>query len=323
MDRLKKIEKISVQKNLTENFLKLMPSFYEMESSFLSDVYKRYGDLEGGNIVICFARDCHLEILRKREEDMNFDLSLEKFWKNHKDVHQPKKKIILVSKETGLPKETARRKIISLIRLKHLRKGEKNRLFWEPDSELKETYVNIINEEIISLSKFIFEQGKFLYLNLPISKIQKELRSNYSFYWYHYLNVQLEYIKFWHEKLKDLEMLLIGLQVIIQTLNYLKRKSSDFSSLLNQKNLKNLSTKNANISATSVSDITGIPRATCIRKLDKFVKMKILFKDEKTKRYYLSFDQSTFNPMLQPEWMKHKISILSDFSSVVMRGLYR
>ena len=323
MERLKKIEKISVQKNLTENFLKLMPSFYEMESSFLSDVYKRYGDLEGGNIVICFARDCHLEILRKREEDMNFDLSLEKFWKNHKDVHQPKKKIILVSKETGLPKETARRKIISLIRLKHLRKGEKNRLFWEPASELKETYVNVINEEIISLSKFIFEQGKFLYLNLPISKIQKELKSNYSFYWYHYLNVQLEYIKFWHDKLKDLEMLLIGLQVIIQTLNYLRRKSSDFSSLLSTKNLKNLSTKNANISATSVSDITGIPRATRIRKLDKFVKMKILFKDEKTKRYYLSFDQSTFNPMLQPEWMKHKISILSDFSSVVMRGLYR
>ena len=323
MDRLKKIEKISVQKNLTENFLKLMPSFYEMESSFLSDVYKRYGDLEGGNIVICFARDCHLEILRKREQDMDFDLSLEKFWKNHKDVLQPKKKIILVSKETGLPKETARRKIISLIRSKHLRKGEKNRLFWEPASELKETYINVINEEIISLSKFIFEQGKFLYLNLPISKIQKELKSNYSFYWYHYLNVQLEYIKFWHEKLKDLEMLLIGLQVIIQTLNYLKRKSSDFSSLLNTKNLKNLSTKNANISATSVSDITGIPRATCIRKLDKFVKMKILFKDEKTKRYYLSFDQSTFNPMLQPEWMKHKISILSDFSSVVMKGLYR
>ncbi len=323
MERLKKIEKTSVQKNLTENFLKLMPSFYEMESSFLSDVYKRYGDLEGGNIVICFARDCHLEILRKREQDMDFDLSLEKFWKNHKDVHQPKKKIILVSKETGLPKETARRKIISLIRLKHLRKGEKNRLFWEPASELKETYVNIINEEIVSLSKFIFEQGKFLYLNLPVSKIQKEIKSNYSFYWYHYLNVQLEYIKFWHEKLKDLEILLIGLQVIIQTLNYLKRKSADFSSLLNTKNLKNLSTKNANISATSVSDITGIPRATCIRKLDKFVKMKILFKDEKTKRYYLSFDQSTFNPMLQPEWMKHKISILSDFSSVVMKGLYR
>ena len=324
MDRLKKIEKISVQKNLTENFLKLMPSFYEMESSFLSDVYKRYGDLEGGNIVICFARDCHLEILRKREQDMDFDLSLEKFWKNHKDVLQPKKKIILVSKETGLPKETARRKIISLIRSKHLRKGEKNRLFWEPASELKETYINVINEEIISLSKFIFEQGKFLYLNLPISKIQKELKSNYSFYWYHYLNVQLRYIKFWQNKLKDLEMLLIALQTIILSLNYLKRNVSDFSNLINQNRIpKNINAKDANISATSISDVTGIPRATCIRKLDKFVKMKVLEKDEGSKRYYLLFNQTTMNPMLDTEWMKNKITILSDFSSIVIKSIVR
>ena len=34
-------------------------------------------DLEGGNIVIFFARDCHLEILRKRESDLDFDLSLD------------------------------------------------------------------------------------------------------------------------------------------------------------------------------------------------------------------------------------------------------
>ena len=320
----KKIEKKTVYKNLTENFIKLMPTFYEMESSFLSGVYKRYGDLEGGNIVIFFARDCHLEILRKREKSLNFDLSLENFWINHKDVIQSKKKIILVSQATGLPKETTRRKIISLIKKKHLKKGDRNRIFWEPDSELKETYIKIIEEEINSLSKFIFEQGKLLSLNLSISKIEKEIKTNYSFYWFHYLNVQLEYIKFWQEKLKDLEMLLIGLQVIILTLNFLKRKHNDYTSLINnQKNLKNLATSEANISATSVSDITGIPRATCIRKLDTFVKMKILQKDEKTKRYSLLLSQTTFNPMLQPEWMKHKITILSNFSSTVMGGLVR
>ena len=69
-----------------------MPSFYEMESSFLSDVYKRYGDLEGGHIVISFARDLHLEILRKRENDLAFNLSLDNFWNNHKYVVQSKKK---------------------------------------------------------------------------------------------------------------------------------------------------------------------------------------------------------------------------------------
>ena len=324
MNRSNNIENKLIQKNFTENFLKIMPTFYEMESSFLSGVYKRYGDLEGGNIVIFFARDCHLEILRKREKDLNFNLSLDNFWLNHKGVFQSKKKIILVSQQTGLPKETTRRKIISLIKKKHLKKGDKNKLFWEPDFDLKESYVKIIDEEIASLSKFIFEQTKLLSLGLSISRIEREIKSNYSFYWYHYLNVQLEYIKFWQDKLKDLEMLLIGMQVLILTMNSIKRNNSDFSFSSNsQKKFENLSEFNPDISATSVSDITGIPRATCIRKLDKFVKMKVLEKDVKSKRYFLKLNQTTLNPMLDVDWLKQKISILSEFSSLIMRGLFR
>ena len=321
---MKYLENKLIQKNLTDNFIKLMPTFYEMESSFLSGIYKRYGDLEGGNIVIFFARDCHLEILRKREKDLSFDLSLDNFWENHKNIHQTKKKIILVSEQTGLPKETARRKIISLIKQKHLKKGDKNKLYWEPDYPLKETYVKIIDEEINSLSKFIFEQTKLLSLTLPISKIEKEIKNNYSFYWYHFLSVQLEYIKFWQDKLKDLEMLLIGVQVLILTLNSLRRNFTNFNSVLgNQKGLKSILEFNADISATSVSDITGIPRATCIRKLEKFVKMRVLQKNQKSKRYSLILDQTTFNPMLSQDWMKHKIKILSDFSFIVIKGLVK
>ena len=321
METLKKFEKDNLEKSLKDNYTKLMPTFYEMESTFLSGVYKRYGDLEGGNIVIYFARDLHLEILRKRELDLSFDLSLDMFWKNHKNVKQTKKKIILVSKETGLPKETTRRKIISLIKKKHLKKEEKNRLYWAPASEHKETYLKIIDEQVNSLSKFILEQAKLFNSAIPLSRIEKEIKKNYSFYWYHYLNVQLQYIRFWHKKLNDLEMLLIGLQSIIQTLNYFK-KSENINSAQNVFS-KNIDTKNANISATSVSEVTGIPRATCIRKLDKFVKMKVLEKDLNTKRYYLKLNQTTLNPMLEGEWLKQKISIVSDFSSVIMKALFR
>ena len=31
-------------------------------------------------------------------------------------------------------------------------------------------------------------------------KIQKEIKNNYCFFWYHYLNFQLEYLKFWQLK---------------------------------------------------------------------------------------------------------------------------
>ena len=183
MNSFKKLEKKNVEKVLLDNFIDLMPFFYEMESSFLSDIYKRYGDLEGGNIIIFFARDLHLEILKKREIDLNFDLSLDTFWNNHKSIIQGKKKIVTIAKNTGLPRETARRKMLSLIKHKHIKKTEKNILFWEPCSKSKDSYIKIIEGEISLLSRFIFQQLKFFSLNIPIDKIEKELKNNYSFYW--------------------------------------------------------------------------------------------------------------------------------------------
>ena len=204
---------------------------------------------------------------------------------------------------------------MSLIKKKHIKKADKNRIFWEPASEFKESYIKIIEQQISSLSKFIYEESKFLNLNLTFTKIQKEIKSNYSFFWYHYLNFQLEYIKFWQERLKDLEMLLIGLQAQIQTLNFLSKKVSiDFNSLFHNKIPKNINIKDANISATSISEVTGIPRATCIRKLERFVKMKFLEKDKDTKRYYLLLEQLSTNPLVPAkEGMRKTIHIFSNF----------
>ena len=274
MNGVKKFEKENIQKILLDNFINLMPFFYEMESTFLSGIYKRYGDLEKGNIVIFFAKDLHLKILRKREVDLTFNLSLDEFWHNHKNVIQDEKKIVTIAKGVGLPRETVRRKILRLIKEKHIKKTEKNTIFWEPDSKSKDSYIEIIREQINSLSKFIFQQSKLISLNIPLFKIEKEIKNNYSFYWYHYLNTQLQYIKFWQEEFKDLEMLLIGLQTLIQSIRDLKnsRKLQNLDSFLLNKMKKTTNspnTKNIGISATSVSEVTGIPRANCIRKLEK------------------------------------------------------
>jgi len=329
MDSFKKLEKKSVEKILLENFIDLMPAFYEMESSFLSDIYKRYRDLEGGNIVIFFARDLHLQILRKREVDLNFDLSLDEFWNNHKNIIQKKKKIITIAKTTGLPRETTRRKILSLIQTKHIKKTEKNTVFWEPYSKSKDSYVKIIEEQINLLSKFIFQLLEFLSLNIPVSKIKKEIKNNYSFYWYHYLNIQLQYIKLWQQQFKDPEMLLIGLQILIQGIRDLKnlnklRNLDSFLLIKSTKSTASFNTKNAGISATSISEVTGIPRTNCIRKLEKYIKMKIIEKNPVSKRYHLipaqiKYAPSPANPILNG--IKNTIDLFSDFSSIFLRSL--
>ena len=329
MDGFKKLEKKNVEKILLDNFVDLMPSFYEMESSFLSDIYTRYGDLERGNIIIFFAKDLHLEILRKREVDLNFDLSLNEFWNNHENIIQKKKKIITIAKSTGIPRETARRKILSLIKRKHIKKTEKNTVFWKPDSKSKDSYIVIIEKEINSLTRFIFQQLKFFSINIPVTRIEKEIKNNYSFYWYHYLNTQLEYIKLWQLQFKDLEMLLIGLQTLIQSIRHLKNssKSQNLDSFLQSRTIKvadSFNDKNLGISATSISEVTGIPRANCIRKLEKYIKMKMVEKNPVTKRYNLIPAQtrsapSPANPIL--DGIKHTVNIFSEFSSIILKSL--
>ena len=85
-------------------------------------------------------------------------------------------------------------------------------------------------------------------------------------------------------------------------------------------------TKNIGISATSVSEVTGIPRANCIRKLEKYIKMKVVEKNLLTKRYNLIPGQiksssSIDNPIL--DGIKDTIDIFSEFSSMIIRSLSR
>tara|TARA_Y100000590_G_scaffold469277_1_gene655915 strand:- start:526 stop:1476 length:951 start_codon:yes stop_codon:yes gene_type:complete len=316
MDLEKKVTVKNLQNNFEKNFYKILPFFYEMQTTFLSGIYKRYGDLEGGQIVIYFARDLHLRVMRKREEDLNFDLSLEKFWFNHHNTPQNQHKIIAVARYTGLPKETARRKILLLTKDKHLKKTSKNKLYWEPASQYKETYVTIIKEQINSLSKFLYEQSKCLSMDIPFNKFYKEIEKNYCFYWYHYLNAQLEYMKFWQLKTKDLEILLIGLQSLIQSFNYFKLKSN--------KGLGGPSVVYPDISATSVSEVTGIPRATCIRKLEWLCKAKFIKKDLENKRYHLLHDKFTENILNHPlANIKATVEIFTEFSLIIYRSLLR
>ena len=309
-----KVSQKIIEENFEKNSSKILPIFYEMQSTFLSGIYKRYGDLEGGQIVIYFARNLHLKVMRKREEDLNFDLSLDKFWSNHQNTVQDRQKIISVSRFTGLPKETTRRKILLLTKHKHLKKTNKNNLYWEPSSQAKETYIYIIKEQINSLSKFLFEQSKYLNLNVPFAKLHKEIEENYCFYWYHYLNTQLSFMKYWQNKTKDLEILLIGLQSLIQSLNYLRQKSVN----------NNSSQKYPDISATSVSEVTGIPRATCIRKLEWLSNAKFVHKDPKSKRYNLVNEEMSDNFAKNPlNNVKIAAGKFAEFSSIVYKGVLR
>ena len=302
---------VEIQKVYKENYRKIIGEFMNIQSEFLSGIYNRYDkDLDAANIVLFFAKNLHQETLRLRDSDLNVDISFENFWNNHSKIRQKNFKIISIAKETGLPKETTRRKINNLIRSKMLEK-QKNYLSWKPVEKHKESYNEIVSEELKQISKLI--QVICIHLNITFSreKITNELKKYYSFYWYHYLNTQLQYLKMWQNRLSDLELLLISMQCLIQ------------SNLNSDKGIKD-NIKLGSVSATSISDVTGIPRATCIRKLDKLYKMKIIKKDQETKRYYFDNKKIYNSNVLRPdEIAENTIEIFSNFFLIILKALLR
>ena len=70
----------AISELLKINYSDLIPAFYESQSLFLCNIYKRHRSIETASIVLCFARNIHLEIIRQREKDLNFNISSEKFW---------------------------------------------------------------------------------------------------------------------------------------------------------------------------------------------------------------------------------------------------
>ena len=75
-------------------------------------------------------------------------------------------------------------------------------------------------------------------------------------------------------------------------------------------------------SKKQISDITGIPRATCIRKLDKLVGLRFLLKEQKTKRYYVNqnLNERTKN-ILTKENVDFTIKNYSYFLSITLNAL--
>jgi len=312
------------------HYSSLLQAFYESQSIFLSGIYKRYGSIETANIILCYSRKTHLEIIRQREKDLNYNVSLKKFWENYYSINIPSEKITSIVKATGIPKETVRRKIKNLMNAGFLVKGKKNNgYYWFLNEKEKKPYYNIIDIETKNLSTFITKIIKSLKLfpgNDCCRLVNQEIESQFSFYWYHYLSCQLEWLKFWQLKLKDNDLLLITLQTIIPTLSYIDRKHLKEIKLDNIfkiiGSVKKSNHYNCSVSATSISDVTGIPRATCIRKLEKLVSLGLLTRENITKRYSInqSAEERTKN-ILSNENVTFTIKNFSGYIAIILNSL--
>jgi len=184
-----------------------------------------------------------------------------------------------------------------------------------------------MNEDIKSIAKFVWSITKYLDLKLKINFIEEEIKEQFSFYYYHYYSCQLNWMKMWQTKIKDIDLIFIVIQALIPTL-----KNSNINHEAKQENIHTMIGKidtKANVlsnavSANSISEISGIPRATCIRKLDKLVQLGMLVRETKTKRYYVNQNATDRTKHItKKENVIFTINVFSEFLSIIISALLR
>ena len=278
---MNKIPRISAQldenkifKIINKNFSKLAPTYYKMLSNWFIRAYGVYGDIDK-YIILIYLVNKDFIFFRKNGLIVEF----ETFFKD-KTLEIEKINISDISKDLQIPKESVRRKIEELEK-KGVIKKTKKKIFismnaFSPDR---------VNQGIKEVSTLLHEFNKLLKKENEINKtfeveeIITSIKKNYSFCWYQFYKFLFVFTNRWRKSVGDLETFCVGMVVM---LNFVERKSfrvKDLNIKQFQNSLPNI--KDRGVNAMSISEITGIPRPTVVRKLKHLIDNNFLSIDEK------------------------------------------
>jgi len=198
-------------------------------------------------------------------------------------------KLSHIHKLINLPKERVRRKLNELCK-SNLIENYNRKIILKKEFIEKLRLSNQSNEFSKYFSKFL-KQIKIN--NIKIDLVQTNINKNFSYFFNHFYKLQLFFIdvhkkSFKNSKLSNLKVLLVcGSVMLSQILNNKKYKSEDTTDFL-KVNFKIFNRQNViGVSASSISDITYLPRPTVTRICKLLLKNKIL-KINKFKHYHIS-----------------------------------
>ena len=271
---LSQIDENKISKIIDRNFSKIAPFFYPFIANWLTRAYGVYGDIDKYLIAIYLV---NRQFIFYRKNGLT--ISFETFFEN-KPLEIDKINFSDISKDLKIPKESVRRKIKELEDKAVIKRVKKKILIYR--TGLSTARVNIAIKE---LSLLLHEFNKILKEEREVNKVFKvediisSIKQNYSFCWYQFYKFLFEYTNRWRNQIDDLETLCIGMNVVLnatqskQFVPTKKNRASYFKEIMGS-DLRG-------VNAMSLSDITGIPRPTVVRKLKWLIDKKFLSINDK------------------------------------------
>ena len=271
---------------INKKFNNFIPAFYKFVSEWIINAYSNFKDIEMYMVLIYLVNN-DFKFYRKNGIQVDYNT----FYKD-KTLEIEEIKIIEISRDLHIPKESVRRKIIYLEK-KGVIKRTRKKIFIDrsayetvqPISALK----NI--SYLISISSKILKQENEIPNYFSSTEISEGIKQHFSFCWYEFYKFIFSYYFRWRKEFGDLETLCIGLLLIS---NASSNKDLVLHDIDIEKWRKRISfADKVGLNSMSISDITGIPRPTVVRKVSSLIKKGYAKIDQK-KLISLSIEKKVF-----------------------------
>ena len=267
------IDEKVINKVIQDNFAALAPAYFTLISNWFVRAYDHYKDIDKF-IIIIYLININLIYFRQNGLKIDYDT----FYKD-KSIEITKINISDISKDLGVPKESIRRKVLELEKEGTIKRSGK-KIFIVRDTLYSARATNTLTEIATILHEFnkILKKEKLVTEVYSVNEIISAMKENFSYCWYQFNKFWFIYINRWRAELKDLEFLAIGMVVII---NAVKNKEFVPKKSMRSYQKALMGSDARGVNAMSISEITGIPRPTVVRKLKYLIDKKYLHINEK------------------------------------------
>ena len=254
---------------IDKNFSKLAPTYYSLTSNWLIGAYKVFQNIDKF-IILVYLLDRNLIFYRKNGIIIDFDTFF-----NSSKLEIEKINLSDISRDLQIPKESTRRKISELEKKGVIKKVGK-KVFLDRDLIKEVQPGGTLKEVSILLNVFnkILIEEKVTKVYFTTDEIVEAMKKNFSFAAYQFNKFLFAFTNSWRKELKDLETLSIGLIVLLNSVENKDFREKHLNRKLHTKNMNKVD--KIGVNAMSLSEITGIPRPTVVRKIHYLIKRNFL-----------------------------------------------
>ena len=275
-----KFKKSLVLENLEQNILTHWDTWGKFQQAWTSRAYSSFKDLDKYIVLIYLIRDNWVTLSGKFQYQ-----SMDEFY-DSEGVSIDKINLIQISNDLHIPKETIRRKVNELQDSNILKREGKSIIFNRKGIETQKP-----NDMIELLSVFIEKKSKMISgkdwfgEHLEKDYIKRFVKKYFTIVWLRFFRMQIPFLIRHRDVFGDLETWVVWGNIALSH-QYHLAKAAEKNLITSEITLKSYYSNVAEvkisrgINASSIADISQIPRATVIRKLKWLTKQNCIKKNK-------------------------------------------